>query len=72
MIFLRSFLFNIFLYLGITFACIIALPFLLSKDKHMICAGRILSKYIVLILKIFLNTKTEFKGLENLKKHELE
>ncbi len=70
MIFLRSFLFNIFLYLGITFACIIALPFLLSKDKHMICAGRILSKYIVLILKIFLNTKTEFKGLENLKKHE--
>ena len=40
------------------------------KDKYMICAGKVLSDYVVYILKIFLNTKTEFKGLENLKKNE--
>ena len=36
----------------------------------MICAGKFLSKYMFYLLKIFLNTKVEFKGLENLKKHK--
>ena len=36
----------------------------------MICAGKFLSKYMIYLLKIFLNTKVEFKGLENLKKHK--
>tara|TARA_B100001029_G_C14959845_1_gene393777 strand:+ start:85 stop:690 length:606 start_codon:yes stop_codon:yes gene_type:complete len=36
----------------------------------MICAGKILSDYIVFLLRIFLNTQLEFKGLENLKKYE--
>ena len=70
MIFLRSFFFNIFLYAGIASACIISVPLLFIKDKYMICAGKILSDYVVFLLKIFLNTKTEFKGLENLKKYE--
>jgi len=70
MIFLRSFFFNIFLYAGIATACIISVPFLFVKDRFMICAGKILSDYVVFLLKIFLNTKTEFKGLENLKKYE--
>ena len=70
MVFLRSFFFNIFLYCGIASACIISIPLLFMKDKYMICAGKVLSDYVVYILKIFLNTKTEFKGLENLKKNE--
>ena len=45
MIFLRSLFFNIFLFGGIAVACIIVLPLLFLKDKHMICAGKILSKY---------------------------
>ena len=70
MIFLRSFFFNIFLYAGIASACIISVPLLFIKDKYMICAGKILSDYVVFLFKIFLNSKIEFKGLENLKKHE--
>ena len=70
MVFLRSFFFNIFLYAGIASACIISVPLLFLQDKYMICAGRMLSDYVVLLLKIFIKTKIEFKGLENLKKHE--
>ena len=70
MVFLRSFIFNIFLYAGIISACIVSIPFLFTKDKYMICAGKVLSDYIVFLLKIFLNTNVEFKGLENLKKHK--
>ena len=70
MVFLRSFFFNIFLYAGIASACIISIPFLFIKDKYMICAGKVLSDYVVFLLKIFLNTKVEFRGLENLQKQE--
>jgi|TARA_B100001741_G_C16476622_1_gene562805 1-acyl-sn-glycerol-3-phosphate acyltransferase len=70
MIFLRSFFFNFFLYAGIATACIFSIPLLLIKDKYMIFAGKVLSDYIVYLLKIFLNTKVEFRGLENLKKYE--
>ena len=70
MIFLRSFFFNIFLYFGIVSACIIAVPLLAMKDKYMICAGKILSDYIVFLVKVFLGVSIEFRGLENLKKHE--
>ncbi len=70
MIFLRSLFFNIFLFGGIAVACIIALPLLFIKDKHMICAGKILSKYIGFLLKIFIDVKINFKGLENLKKFD--
>jgi len=70
MIFLRSLFFNIFLYTGIVVACLIAIPLLFLKDTHMICAGKILSKYVIFILKFFNNSKIEFRGLENLKKYE--
>ena len=70
MIFLRSLFFNIFLFGGITIACIVAIPLLFIKDKHMICAGKILSKYIVFLLKIFIDVKINFKGLENLRKFD--
>ena len=70
MIFLRSLFFNIFLFGGIALACIVALPLLFIKDKHMICAGKILSKYIGFLLKIFIDVKINFKGIENLKKFD--
>ena len=70
MIFFRSLFFNIFLYLGIVLASLVASLFLFFKDKYVLFLGRFLSHYVVWILKIFLNTKIEFKGLENLKKHE--
>ena len=62
--------FNIFLYLGIALASVVASLFLFFKDKYVLFLGRFLSHYVIWILKIFLNTKIEFKGLENLKKHE--
>ena len=70
MIFFRSLFFNIFLYLGIALASLVASLFLFFKDKYVLFLGRFLSHYVIWILKIFLNTKIEFKGLENLKKHE--
>ena len=70
MIFFRSLLFNIFLYLGIALASLVASLFLFFKDQYVLFLGRFLSHYVIWILKIFLNTKIEFKGLENLKKHE--
>ena len=70
MIFFRSLFFNIFLYSGIAIVSVAAVPFLFLKEKYMLFLGRFLSHYVVWILKIFLNTKTEFKGLDNLIKHE--
>ena len=70
MIFFRSLFFNILLYLGIALASLVASLFLFFKDQYVLFLGRFLSHYVVWILKIFLNTKIEFKGLENLKKHE--
>ena len=70
MIFFRSLFFNIFLYLGIALASVVASLFFFFKDKYVLFLGRFLSHYVIWILKIFLNTKIEFKGLENLKKHE--
>ena len=70
MIFFRSLFFNIFLYLGIALDSLVASLFLFFKDKYVLFLGRFLSHYVIWILKIFLNTKIEFKGLENLKKHE--
>ena len=70
MIFFRSLFFNIFLYLGIALASLVSSLFLFFKDQYVLFLGRFLSHYVIWILKIFLNTKIEFKGLENLKKHE--
>ena len=70
MIFLRSLFFNIFLFGGIAVACIIVFPLLFLKDKHMICAGKILSKYVGFLLKVFIDVKIDFKGTENLKRFD--
>ena len=66
--FLKSLFFNIFLYLGIIFVFILAIPTLILPSKFVLYFGKFLAYYIILILRIFLNTKVVFHGRENLKK----
>ena len=65
---IRSLIFNIFLYVGLITIFILAIPTLVLPSKFTIFFGRLSAKYIVLILRIILNTKVIFHGLENLKK----
>ena len=68
--FLKSLIFNIFLYLGLITIFILAVPTLVLPDKFTLFFGRLSAKYIVFLLKLVLNTKVVFHGLENLKKVE--
>ena len=68
--FIKSLIFNIFLYLGISLIFIVAIPTLLLPKKSSLIFGKLLAYYIILLLKIFLNTKVIFHGLENLKKFD--
>ena len=65
---IRSLIFNIFLYVGLLTIFILAVPTLVLPSKFTIFFGRLSAKYIVLILRIILNTKVIFHGIENLKK----
>ena len=67
---LRSLLFNFFLYAGITVVFLIALPSLFLPSKITLIFGKFLGHYVILAVKIFLNTKVEFKGIENIPKNE--
>ena len=67
---IRSLIFNIFLYVGLITIFILAIPTLFLPSKFTIFFGRLSAKYIVLILRIILNTKVIFHGVENLKKVE--
>ena len=62
MIFFRSLLFNIFLYLGIALASVVASLFLFFKDKYVLSLGRFLSHYVLWILKIFEDITNKIKG----------
>jgi len=66
--FIKSLIFNFFLYLGIILIFILAIPTLLMPKKLTLFCGKILAYYIILILRILLNTKVIFHGLENLNK----
>ena len=68
--FIRSLIFNIFLYVGLITIFILAIPTLILPSKFTIFFGRLSAKYIVLILRIILNTKVIFHVVENLKKVE--
>ena len=67
---IRSLIFNIFLYVGLITIFILAIPTLFLPSKFTIFFGRLSAKYIVLILRLILNTKVIFHGVENLKKEE--
>ena len=66
--FIRSLIFNIFLYIGLIAIFILAIPTLVLPSKYIIFFGRLSARYIVLILKLILSTKVIFHGIENLKK----
>ena len=66
--FLKSLIFNIFLYLGLIIIFILAIPTLILPDKFTLFFGRLSAKYIVFLLRIILSTKVIFHGLGNLKK----
>ena len=68
--FLRSLLFNIFLYTGIILVFLIALPTLFLPPIFTLMFGKFLGHYVIFIVRFFLNTKVEIKGLENIPKNE--
>ena len=67
---LRSLLFNFFIYAGIILVFLIALPSLFLPAKITLRFGKFLGHYVIFIVRIFLNTKVEFKGIENIPKTE--
>jgi len=68
MLLLRSLLFNFFLYSGIILVFLFALPALFLPTKFTLLFGKFLGHYVIFILRFFLNTKVEVKGLENIPK----
>jgi len=70
MLLLRSLLFNFFLYLGIISIFLIALPVLFLPAKFTLLFGKLLGHYVILIIRIVLNTKVEIKGINNIPKNE--
>ena len=68
--FIKSLFFNFFLYFGIVVVFVLALPTLILPSKYCLYCGKLLAYYIIVILKLFLNTKVVFHGLENLQKVE--
>jgi len=68
--FIRSLVFNIFLYIGIILVFILAMPTLLLPANFTLYFGKFLAYYIIFILRLFLNTKVIFHGLQNLQKVE--
>jgi len=70
MLLLRSLKFNIFLYVGIVTVFLTALPTLFLPPKFTLLFGKFLGHYVVFIVRIFLNTKVEIKGISNIPKTE--
>ena len=66
--FLKSLVFNIFLYFGIILVFILAIPTLVLPNIFTLFCGKFLAYYIIIILRLILNTKVIFHGLENIKK----
>ena len=63
---IRSFLFSIFFFSGITIISIIFIPSLLLPKKIVLFGGKLMGHWTSLCLKIFLLTKIEIKGEENI------
>ena len=70
MLLLRSLLFNLFLYSGIVIIFLMALRALFLPTKITLIFGKFLGHYVIFIVRIFLNTRVEFRGLENIPKNE--
>ncbi len=68
--FLKSLLFNLFLFSGLIIIFFIAIPTLFLPNKFTLFFGRLSANYILILMKIILGTRVTFNGLENLKKVE--
>ena len=66
--FIKSLIFNLFFYSVVIVVLIIAIPALILPKKFTLLFGKLLANLIIFILRITLNTKVIFHGLENLKK----
>ncbi len=66
--FIKSLTFNLFFYSVLIIVLIIAIPTLILPKKFTLLFGKFLANSTILILRITLNTKVVFHGLENLKK----
>ena len=49
---------------------VIAIPALFLPTKITLLFGKFLGHYVIFIVRVFLNTKVEFKGIENIPKNE--
>ena len=63
---LRSLLFNLFIYTGIIFVFLVALPTLFLPPKFTLLFGKFLGHYVIFIVRFILNTKVEIRGLNNI------
>jgi|TARA_B100001964_G_scaffold241119_1_gene312693 1-acyl-sn-glycerol-3-phosphate acyltransferase len=70
MLLLKSLLFNLFLYSGIIAIFLIALPTLFLPPQFTLYFGKFLGHYVVFIVRIFLGTEVEFRGVINIPKTE--
>ena len=70
MLLLRSLIFNLFLYIGIVTVFLVALPTLFLPSKFTLFFGKFLGHYVVFVVKFFLNTEVEFRGIDNIPKNE--
>ena len=68
--FIKSLIFNIFLYVGIILVFILAIPTLILPAKFTLYCGKFLAYYIILLLRLVLSTRVVFHGLENTKKEK--
>ena len=58
------------MYAGIVSVFLIALPTLFLPPKFTLLFGKFLGHYVIFIVRIFLNTKVEIKGINNIPKTE--
>ena len=70
MLIVKSLLFNFFLYFGIVFVFLLALPTLFLPAKSTLLFGKFLGHYVIFIVKFFLNAEVEIKGINNIPKSD--
>ena len=68
--FIKSLIFYLLFYFVVIVVLIIAIPTLIMPKKFTLLFGKFLANSIILVLKVTLNVKVFFHGIENLKKTE--
>jgi len=66
--FLKSLIFNIFLYTGLIVIFVLAIPTLFLPDKFVLFFGRLSAKYIVFLLKKILKYKSSVSWIRKFEK----